>query len=158
MFDDSIWDEMNNMRKQMDNMFRKMSHFGPENETRIDRDKDNSNSGFSDFRGAWVDTRETQTEYIIAIEIPEMKKEDIDLNLSGNFLEIKAQKNREEKREDKDKGIYGFSKSYSGFYKAVDLPLNADTSKIKAEFKSGVLKVKIPKKVSPKPRHKIDIN
>ena len=63
-------------------------------------------------------------------------------------IEIKAEKKREEEKKDDKKMIYGFVRSYSGFYQSLDLSEEADLENIDALYKNGVLIIKVPKKKS----------
>ncbi len=152
MREEDLWEEMNNMKRQMDRLFSRMRGLSPMVRT-PSRERD-----VQDYRDTWVDMRENNDEYIIAIELPGVNKEDIEVNLTGNFLEIKAQKKQEKKKEDREKGIYGFARSYAGFYKAIDLPPNADTKSIDANYKEGILKIKVPKKEKTKSKNRIEIH
>src|SRR3989344_3916303 len=99
LMNDDFFEEMNNMRKAMDKMFNKMSEgFDHSFRPRERIDSRDSKNRLGDYRNAWVDMRESESEYLIAIELPGVNKEDIDLNLSGNFLEIKAQRKQENKK------------------------------------------------------------
>jgi HSP20 family protein len=101
-------------------------------------------SGGSNFRRAVSDFSETDNEYVLEVELPGMKKEEISLDITSRGIEIKASRKSEKKKEEDGKHFYG--KSFAGFYQAIDLPENADSGKIKASYKNGVLSLKIPKK------------
>jgi HSP20 family protein len=144
MWPDNFNREMRRMRRRMNNLFSGV-------------DEPFEDEEYEDYRKAWADFREGDEEYLIAIELPGIDKGDIELNVDGNLLTIKASKNKEDKKE--EEGNYSYSRSYSGFVRSVTLPESAETEKIKAEFKNGVLKVKIPKrKVEKKKGKKIKID
>lgn len=110
---------------------------------------------FSQYRKAWVDAREMENEYILAVELPGVNKEDIDVNVEENTLTIKVEKKSEEKSEKEN--AYSYQSSYSGFFRRIPLPENADTEKVEAEYKSGVLKLRIQKKSKVKKGKSIKI-
>lgn len=93
------------------------------------------------YRKAFLDLREKDKEFVIAAELPGIDKEDINLEIKDDRVVIKA-----EKKQEKEKGDYSYSKSYAGFYQEVALPENTDSDKIDAVYKDGVLKLTIPKK------------
>lgn len=100
---------------------------------------------FSDYRKALVDARESEEEYVIAVELPGVEKEDIEVNANENSVEIKVEKEDKKEVKNDEKGFYSYKKSFAGFYRRVPLPKNADFEKINAEYKNGVLKLRIPK-------------
>ncbi len=92
-----------------------------------------------------TDVAETEREIVAKIEIPGVEKEDIKINATEDGIEISAEKKDEIKEEDKKKGRYRIERSYSGFYRYFSLPENADSGKIEANYKNGILELKIPK-------------
>lgn len=86
---------------------------------------------------------ETDREYVIKAELPEVRKEDIEVSVSEGVLTLQGERKYEKKEGEGDdllvESFYGtFSRSFS-------LPDNVDTSKIAAECKDGVLRVRVPK-------------
>ena len=73
-----------------------------------------------------------------------MKKEDIKLNYENSYLTIAAEKN-EEKDEKDDKGNYIRRERSTGSVSRSFYIDNIDETKVKAEFKDGILKVSMPK-------------
>lgn len=82
-----------------------------------------------------VDVQETDDEVQITAEVPGVKKEDIDLEVTGNTLIIKV--------EGKDRK----------YYKEVELPAEVDPDSAKASYNNGVLDIQL-KKVKPKAKGK----
>ncbi len=134
----SIWDEFRRLQNEMNRVF---SRFGESDFETFER-------GFEDYRRPITDLSEKGDYYIIRAEIPGVNKEDIELNISDDRIEIKAETHRE--KEKKTKKSYSYSRNYSGFYKSFALPLNIDSSKVKAEYKNGILEIKLPKKTKKK--------
>lgn len=133
-----IFWELSRIQREINRMF---SSF--ENEPSVINLNDEI-SGGSNFRRAVSDFSENDNEYILEVELPGMKKDEISLDITSRGIEIKASKKHEEKK--KDDGKHFYSKSFAGFYQAVDLPENADSDKMKASYNNGVLALKIPKK------------
>ncbi|MFH1801855.1 MAG: Hsp20/alpha crystallin family protein [archaeon] len=132
-------------RDEMRRMHRKFNHwFKNFDENPWDFEEED----FSQYRKAWVDAREMENEFVIAVELPGFEKEDIEVNAEDGMLTIKVEKKSEKKKE-KDES-YSYQSSYSGFFRRIPLPENADAENIDAEYKSGVLKLRIPKKAKTK--------
>ena len=90
-----------------------------------------------------VDISEDDKEYIVKAEIPEMKKEDIKINVHDDVLTVSGERKYE--KEEKGKKYHRVERAYGSFMRSFALPENADGSKISAEYKDGVLKVHLPK-------------
>ena len=72
---------------------------------------------------------------VVKAELPGMKKEDIDINLTKDTITISGEKKKEEKVEKKD--YYSFERSYGSFKRSFTLPTEVQTKKASAKFKDG---------------------
>jgi len=90
-----------------------------------------------------VDITEDEKEYVIKAEIPEMKKEEIKINVHDDVLSVSGERKYEQ--EEKGKKYHRVERSYGSFMRSFTLPEDADGSKIAAEYKDGVLKLHLPK-------------
>ena len=90
-----------------------------------------------------VDVAENDKQYEITAELPGMDEKDIELKLSNGMLTIKGEKN--EKREESDKGYYLSERRYGSFQRSFQVPEGVDADKIEASVKKGVLTVTLPK-------------
>lgn len=90
-----------------------------------------------------VDITEDDKEYIVKAEIPDMKKEDIKINVHDDVLSISG--DRKYEKEEKGKKYHRVERAYGSFMRSFTLPEDADGSKVNAEYKDGVLKVHLPK-------------
>ena len=97
-----------------------------------------------------VDITEDDKEYVIKAELPEMKKEDIKLNVHDDVLTITGE--RKSEKEEKGKKYHRIERSYGSFMRSFTLPEDADGSKVSAEYKDGMLKVHLPKSEKVKPK------
>ncbi|MBC8217602.1 MAG: Hsp20/alpha crystallin family protein [Planctomycetes bacterium] len=102
------------------------------------------------FPGAWqgvawpaIDIADQEHEYLVKVEVPGCKIEDIELSVSGNILTIHGEKKQEQ--EVSEKGYYHVERFFGSFRRDLNLAGDVDTSKIDAECKNGVLTVKLPK-------------
>jgi HSP20 family protein len=97
-----------------------------------------------------VDISEDDKEYVIKAEIPEMKKEDIKLNVHNDVLTITGERKYE--KEEKNKKYHRVERAYGSFVRSFTLPEDADGAKVTAEYKDGMLKVHLPKSEKAKPK------
>jgi len=89
------------------------------------------------------DIIETEKEVIAKIELPGIEKKDIELNVNENSIEIRAQKKHEQKIE--KKGYFRQERSYSQFYRVLQLPAEVDPNRAKAKMENGLLEITAPK-------------
>jgi len=90
-----------------------------------------------------VDIKEKEKEYLISVELPGIKKEDIKMNVRDNQLTVSGEK-VQEKKSDSDH-YHRTERVYGSFQRSFRLPETADQENISAEFKDGVLNITIPK-------------
>ena len=96
--------------------------------------------------GDWaprVDIAETDKEFSIKAEIPEVKKEDVKVTIDDGILTLRGERTQE--KEKKDKKFHRIERFYGSFTRSFVLPENVDGSKIEASFKDGMLNLQIPK-------------
>lgn len=101
----------------------------------------------------WVpamDIVETPKEFALTAELPGMELKDLTVNVEDGVLSISGEKT-EEKKEEEDKKVYLYERTYGSFQRSFSLPTGVDASKVNAEFSKGVLKVHIPKNGEVKP-------
>ncbi|MFO0707781.1 MAG: Hsp20/alpha crystallin family protein [Nitrospira sp.] len=97
-----------------------------------------------------VDITEDEKEYTIKAELPDVKKEDIKLNVHDDVLTITGERKYE--KEEKSKKYHRVERAYGSFMRSFTLPEDADGSKVSAEYKDGLLKVRLPKSEKAKPK------
>jgi HSP20 family protein len=83
-------------------------------------------------------------EFEISVAVPGLTKNDIDIHVEENCLKISSEKSYNHHREGKNWRIREFN--YGSFQRIFELPENADTEKIKASMKDGILTIHIGKK------------
>jgi HSP20 family protein len=102
---------------------------------------------------AWspsCDIYETKTEIVVKAEIPGVKKEDVKLSIQDNMLTLSGERKFEEKTKKED--YVRVERGYGSFTRSFTLPPSVDAKNISAEFKDGLLEVKLPKSVEAKPK------
>jgi len=90
-----------------------------------------------------VDVTETDKEVKVTAELPGVDEKDISLELDENALVLSGEK--KEEHEEKSRTGYRLERSYGSFHRVIPLPARVDVEKAHAEFKRGVLSVKLPK-------------
>ena len=98
-----------------------------------------------------VDLVETETHFEVAVDLPGLKPEEVDVELKGGDLWITGK--REEEKEEKDKTYHRVERHYGEFRRVLPLPSTIQEEKIDAKFEDGVLKIVVPKSEEAKPKH-----
>jgi len=99
-----------------------------------------------------ADIFEEGEDVVVKAELPGMKKEEIEVKLTENTITISGEKKKEEKIEKKD--YYRVERSYGSFKRAFNLPSEVQMDKAKAQFKDGILEIRIPKTEEAKKKEK----
>jgi len=97
-----------------------------------------------------VDIQETDKEYLIKAELPEMKKDDVKIFIKDGVLTIEGE--RKQEKEETDKKFHRIERSYGKFMRCFGMPGDADDKSVKAEFANGLLCVHLGKGAAAKPR------
>jgi HSP20 family protein len=103
--------------------------------------------------GGWspaVDIQETDNEFILKADLPDVKKEDVKVELEDGVLTVEGERRKE--KEEKGKRFHKIERAYGKFVRHFTLPTEVDGPNVKAEFKDGVLNVRLPKAVNAKPK------
>ena len=97
-----------------------------------------------------VDISETDSEYLIKAELPEVKKEDVKVTVENGVLTLQGERRQE--KEEKGKKYHRVERSYGSFVRSFTLPESVDESAVKAEYKDGMLNLHLPKAEKVKPK------
>lgn len=98
----------------------------------------------------WVN----EEEAIITTELPGIESKDIDISLVGKTLTIKGLRKEEDIGE--EDSYLKRERWYGNFKRTVDLPFNVEVEKVSANFKNGILSIRLPRAEEEKPK-KIEI-
>lgn len=93
---------------------------------------------------------ETDKEYLIKAELPEVKREDIKVTLENGVITLSGE--RKQEKETKDENEIRVESLYGNFSRSFSLPENIDVNNVQAESKDGVLRIRIPKTGPSKPK------
>jgi len=104
-----------------------------------------------------VDILENENELVVKADVPDMKFEDIDVQLENGTLTLKGERKFEKETTEKG-GWHRLERSYGAFERSFMLPETVDPEKVKADYTNGTLTVTLPKKEIAKPRQvKIEV-
>ena len=92
---------------------------------------------------------ESENEYLIKIELPDAKKEDVKIAVADGIITISG--GRKLEREDKAENAIRVESMYGAFTRSFVLPDCVDANGIRAEAKDGVLRIHVPKAETKKP-------
>jgi HSP20 family protein len=104
---------------------------------------------FANFVPA-VDIQETDGEFIVKVDLPEVKKEEVKVQVLDGVLAIEGERRTE--KEEKGKRFHKVERECGKFVRRFTMPTEIDAANVHAEFKDGVLKVLLPKAPSAKPK------
>jgi HSP20 family protein len=102
-----------------------------------------------------LDLYEDKDNLYVKVEIPGMKREEIDVSLHEGSLSISGERKSEQKHEDAE--VYRAERFFGRFQRTVTLPTPVAAEKVKAQYKDGILNITLPKTEEAKPKH-IDVN
>ena len=95
-------------------------------------------------------------ELVLKAELPEMSRENIDLTVENGTLTISGEKKLA--TDVKEEQFHHIERRYGSFSRSFSLPQTVDAAKVSAEYKHGVLTVRLPLREEAKPRQiKVDI-
>lgn len=97
-----------------------------------------------------TDMVETSDNYVIRLDLPGMKKEDLHINLQDRQLSVSGERHHEQQNEDSE--FVRVERSFGRFYRSFTLPRTVKESDIKANYENGVLTITVPKAEESKPR------
>jgi HSP20 family protein len=105
-------------------------------------------------RGAWappVDIFDSGNhELVIKAELPDMNKDEIEITVENSTLTLRGEKKMDS--ELKEDHCHRIERTYGAFSRTFSLPATIDTSKVAADYKNGVLTIKLPIREEAKPK------
>ena len=106
--------------------------------------------GFSQAIVPSADVYEREGEYVYELEIPGFEEKELEIEVTDHVLTVKGE--RAEVKEEKDKTFWLHERLARAFERRFELPPEADTQEVKAEFKKGILAVHAPKTITAAPK------
>jgi HSP20 family protein len=102
---------------------------------------------------AWspaVDVAESDTAFVVKMELPGVAKEDVHITMEQNVLSVKGEKKQE--KESKTSDFHRIERSYGTFQRSFSLPSTVKADRIDATFRDGILNVTLPKAEESRPK------
>ncbi len=96
-----------------------------------------------------MDLADNGREFVLTAELPGVNKEDLDLRVTPDGIEIAAEARRE--KEENEKDYHYRERSYSSFRRALPFPAEVIPEQVEARLTDGVLEVRLPKR-EPTPK------
>ncbi len=93
---------------------------------------------------------ETDSEYLIRAELPEVARDDVKVTVDDSVITISGE--RKQSRETNEEKVHRIESNYGSFSRSFRLPEDVDLEAIKAESVNGMLKVHVPKRAVARPR------
>ena len=110
-------------------------------------------AGSNSSLAAWapaVDIYETESELVVTADLPGVNETDFDVRVENNMLTIRGER-KLEKTVNED-NMLRVERAYGSFSRSFSLPNTVNTEAIKADYRDGVLTVKMPKREESKPK------
>lgn len=127
-------DPFNDFRREVDRLF-----------------EDWASPAWTTDRMAWAplaDVEEENDHYMITLEVPGMKRDELRIELMENQLIVSGERRYEKAKE----GSRYSERRYGRFHRSFTLPSSVDSDKVEAQYEDGVLKIYVPKTESAKRR------
>ena len=132
------FNELRSLQSQMNRLFEPMWNRGSDEEL---------------VTGNWippVDVQEVGDSLVLRAELPGVKQEDIDISFADGVLTLKGE--RQFEKESQEKTWHRIERAYGSFTRSFTMPRSVDPAGITADYKDGVLEIKVPKREESKPR------
>jgi len=104
--------------------------------------------------GSWVPPvdiyQQGDKEIVLKAELPDMTREEIDITVENRTLTIRGEKKLAS--EVKEESVHRLERRYGAFSRSFTLPLTVDTAQVGADYRNGVLTVRLPLREEAKPR------
>jgi HSP20 family protein len=97
-----------------------------------------------------IDIEEKDGKYLVKADLPGLKKEDIHIELKGDYLTLRGERHAE--HEDKEKNYHRIERTYGSFQRSFRVPEGLTEKDIKAKYKDGTLELTIPVPEAKKPK------
>lgn len=102
-----------------------------------------------------IEVLEQNGDFVVRAELPGLRREDISVEVSDGYLMLSG--TREEKKEEKENGYYRSERSYGKFFRSVPLPEGVTGEEAKAEFRDGLLEVRLAVPQREENRRRIEV-
>lgn len=130
--------------------FDRLSSFRDEVNRLFDLSWPTRDSGLFSGWSPALDLYDDKDRFTVSVELPGMKKEDIQLTIHGGVLTVSGERKHE--REGQEGETFRSERHFGKFQRSVTLPAAVDATKVKASYKEGILSIDLPKAEEAKPK------
>lgn len=116
---------------------------------RFDRQQSQESMTVADWTPT-VDVSETDNEYLIKVELPEVRRENVKVTVRDGVLTLQGERSLD--REEKNRKFHRVERAYGSFARSFTLPENVDADNVKAQHKDGMLYLHLGKTEEAKPK------
>jgi HSP20 family protein len=105
--------------------------------------------------GSWmpaINVEESGDELVVTAEVPGMNPNEIDVEIENNILTIRGEKSEEHREGDDKKRYHVWERRYGSFERSFTLPRSVSTEAVEADYRDGVLRIRLPKAAEAKSR------
>ena len=104
---------------------------------------------FSDWAPP-VDIQETDKEFTVTVDLPQMKKEDIKVGVANGILTVEGERHLE--KEEQGKKFHRVERQYGRFVRRFTMPAEIEAARVQAQYRDGTLTVALPKSAEALPK------
>jgi HSP20 family protein len=97
-----------------------------------------------------ADLAESENEVTVTMELPGVDPKDLEINVVGDALSIRGEKRQEQ--ESKERNYYHVERQFGSFQRSIPLPASVDPEQVDADFRNGVLTVRLAKRPDARPK------
>ena len=112
----------------------------------------NGNGEISEMMQVSMDVAETDSDFEVTVDLPGIKQNDVDIQLDHNTLTVLGERSEEKEEKDEEKKYHRVERYSGSFARSILLPDSVKEDEATADYKDGVLKIRIPKSDESKPR------
>ena len=135
--------ELDRLQSEVNRLFEGYNNTG-------DRPADGRANGVSRAWAPVVDIAENENDIVLRAELPGMKQEDIDIELTGDTLTLRGERKFE--NEERRDSFVRVERSYGRFQRAFTLGVPVQHDQVRATYRDGILEVHLPKSEETRPR------
>jgi HSP20 family protein len=137
-----LWDPFDFVRELQDEMGRFLST--------LPAGRNGGDFGWRRIFEPDIEIKEENDHFLVRADLPGIRREDLDLTVTGNLLTLKGERKGE--TESKGKNYAYSERFYGAFSRTLELPTEVDANQVKATYRDGVLELVLPKTENEKPK------
>lgn len=130
---------MRRFNEEMDRLFQEFGFGGGFPGSSLGREMSMFGEHAPSMWSPQVEVFERAGELVVRADLPGLKKDEVQVDITDNALVIRGERRSE--REEEEEGYYRTERSYGSFYRAIPLPEGVDTENAEANFRNGVLEI-----------------